>query len=85
MNLNNISNRDYDMEVWWYGFKHLITNYFSIININIKLTELSNDLNQLQDIKNYCKIYNHIHDFIILFLYKISIKKILNKHTCHLL
>ena len=92
MNFNNVpidklintSNQDYDIEVWWYGFKQLITNYFSIININIQLVELSNNLNQLQIDKNYCKIYNDIYNFIILFLDKISFNRILNKHTCHL-
>ena len=83
--LINTSNQDYDIEVWWYGFKQLITNYFSVININIQLTNLSNSLNQLQIDKNYCKIYNDIYDFIILFLDKVSINRILNKHTCHLI
>ena len=83
--LINTSNQDYDIEVWWYGFKQLITNYFSVININIQLTNLSNSLNQLQIDKNYCKIYNDIYNFIILFLDKVSINKILNKHTCHLI
>jgi hypothetical protein len=83
--LINTSNQDYDIEVWWYGFKQLITNYFSVININIQLTNLSNNLNQLQIDKNYCKIYNDIYNFIILFLDKVSINRILNKHTCHLI
>ena len=68
----NKSNQDYDIELWWYGFKNLLTNYFSFIeinnmSINKSINDLSEELNNLQKEKKYLDIYTKIYDFVILF------------------
>ena len=63
-------NPDYEMEVFWYGFKSLIRNYHENImdvdNIKFidKINNLSEELNQLQREYKYEEIYEKIYFFL---------------------
>ena len=75
--LLNIHNEDYEIEMFWYGFKNLITNYYNNIKDNDginfidKLEDLSFELNKLQLAKNYNEIYNKIFLFLKSFIEKL--------------
>jgi hypothetical protein len=65
----NVTNPDYDMEFFWYGFKNLIKNYFHTIQDNDyifskKIDEFSENLNLLQKDKKYSEIYENVYNFI---------------------
>lgn len=72
-NLNK-TNQDYDIEMWWYGWKNLLVNYF----LNLKIGDydntrdyvenISKKLNDLQNNKQYLDIYTNIYECIILFI-----------------
>lgn len=74
------NNPDYEMELFWYGFKNLINNYYfnlkddqnQLYTDSIKI--LSNELNNLQILKNYDIIYDEIYKYFKKFI--ISIIKI---------
>ena len=79
------NNPDYDMELFWYGLKNLIRNYYSytIDENNIKYSFnaelLSNNLNKLQKEGKYEEIYDNIHNFFKGFLKRFIIPYELNE------
>ncbi len=66
-------NVDYDIELLWYGFKNLVSNYFPQLQINgqsiVDYTSLiSNKLNDYQEKKEYLEIYKEIYQYLFDFL-----------------
>lgn len=62
-------NQDYNLELWWYGFKNLVANLFRTNKNLIDYTKLfSNKLNEYQEKKKYQEIYYDIHDYILIIL-----------------
>lgn len=83
-NLNK-TNQDYDIEVWWYGWKNLLMNYYSNLKLNnmdIKdyVNGISDKLNELQNNKQYLEIYTKIYECIILFIETINNTNTLVNH-----
>jgi hypothetical protein len=72
-NITNKNNQDYDIELWWYGFKNLINNYFNNILTYKNLNEFSNKLNNLQSEEKYLDIYTNIYEFVLNFLEEIIV------------
>ena len=75
LSTNKIStfNVDYDIELLWYGFKNLISNYFSHLKINdvniiYYTSSISNKLNVYQEKKEYLEIYKEIYQYLFDFL-----------------
>jgi hypothetical protein len=69
----NKNNPDYDMELFWYGFKNLIKNYFSNIEDNgyifsKEIDKFSESLNDLQKEGKYTDINQNIYLFLKKFL-----------------
>jgi hypothetical protein len=67
------SNPDYDMELFWYGFKNLIKNYYPTIEQNgyvfsKEIDPFSETLNDLQKEDKYDEINQNIFIFIKKFL-----------------
>jgi len=79
------NNKDYDMELFWYGLKNLIKNYYSYmtdidgIKFSFSVDLLSNKLNKLQKEENYEEIYDNIHIFFKNFLIRFIIPYELNE------
>lgn len=79
------NNKDYDMELFWYGLKNLIKNYYSHvvdendIKFSFSAELLSNKLNRLQKEEKYEEIYDNIHIFFKRFLVKFLIPYELNE------
>jgi hypothetical protein len=75
--LLNTHNEDYEMEMFWYGFKSLIKNYYDHIKDDDdikfidKLTDLSSELNKLQLEKKFDEIYSNIFLFLKSFIKKL--------------
>jgi len=62
-------NQDYDLELWWYGFKNLVANLFKTNKNLLEYTKLfSNKLDDHQNKKNYQEIYNEIHNYVLMIL-----------------
>jgi hypothetical protein len=79
------NNKDYDMELFWYGLKNLIKNYYSYmtdkdgIKFSFSADLLSNKLNTLQKEEKYEEIYDNIHIFFKGFLARFIIPYELNE------
>jgi len=79
------NNKDYDMELFWYGLKNLIKNYYSNmidenkIKFSFSVDLLSNKLNKLQKEEKFEEIYDNIHKFFKEFLKRFIIPHELNE------
>ena len=79
------NNKDYDMELFWYGLKNLIKNYYSNmidenkIKFSFNADLLSNKLNKLQKEEKFDEIYDNIHIFFKAFLKRFIIPHELNE------
>jgi hypothetical protein len=86
------NNKDYDMELFWYGLKNLIKNYYSYmtdkdgIKFSFNADLLSNNLNRLQKEEKYEEIYDNIHTFFKEFLIRFIIHYEINEiqNTCYI-
>ena len=79
------NNPDYDMELFWYGLKNLIKNYYSNmtdkddIKFSFSADLISNKLNKLQKEEKYEEIYDNIYIFFKSFLKRFIIPFELNE------
>lgn len=73
LNRLNKQSPDYDMELFWYGFKNLVKNYYSGMSDNgyifsKEIDIYSDSLNELQKLEKYNEIYEKIHVFLKRFI-----------------
>jgi len=63
----NINNPDYEIESFWLSFKKSMNNYYSYTNTYRPIEYWSEQLNLLQQNKNYDEIQNKIKNYISLY------------------
>jgi hypothetical protein len=76
-------NPDYEIEMYWFGLKQSMINFYKDKNINRPIKLWSENLNELQKNKQYSIIEEYIRDYIS--LYAIDLIKSINSYHSSIL